>query len=373
MAIKYNGGLGIRSEEVLNQMRRNIQSGLWQAGSRLPVEHELCAQFKVSRNTLRRAVERLRADGLVTVRQGAGTFVNTAAGESPGLGTVGVMSMFGLEQLSRLQNQLLEQGYLLCLYCQAQNSWDAASERAFLQKLLELGSRGLLANCSPLEPLNCDLLAELAQRGTRVIHTGWHRPELPLENYLLPDYRAAGYRAGLALYNAGYHNLIEVRPAGEYPISALLTEGFAAAAKEFRQHASSAPSVHTLRFTASLPEQVDALCRDAGGPCGFFAQTREYGEKIAACLHNLGVALPTAAGVIGVPMPNEPALDQKSSIDLLGFDIDALLSQAVNLATAATPGDIRELVPPVWQRNGTVAERLAVGAGPPVTRAFSEA
>lgn len=44
-------------------------------GSRLPSELELAKQFGVSRPVLRQALGRLRAEGLVTARQGAGNFV----------------------------------------------------------------------------------------------------------------------------------------------------------------------------------------------------------------------------------------------------------------------------------------------------------
>ncbi len=61
---------------VRAQMRRMIVGGEFPPGSRLPNEDALCAQFGVSRITLREAVRGLIEDGYVTRRQGAGTFVN---------------------------------------------------------------------------------------------------------------------------------------------------------------------------------------------------------------------------------------------------------------------------------------------------------
>lgn len=61
--------------QVLRALKEEIVSGAWPVGSLLPTEDELCARFSVSRYTVREALRRLREDGLVTSRQGAGTVV----------------------------------------------------------------------------------------------------------------------------------------------------------------------------------------------------------------------------------------------------------------------------------------------------------
>ena len=54
-------------------------------GDRLPTETELAARFGVSRSTLREAMKFLRAENVVVIRQGSGTFVSagTGIGEDP--------------------------------------------------------------------------------------------------------------------------------------------------------------------------------------------------------------------------------------------------------------------------------------------------
>ncbi len=61
--------------QVARTLKDEIVSGAWPVGSQLPTEDELCARFSVSRYTVREALRRLREDGLVTSRQGAGTVV----------------------------------------------------------------------------------------------------------------------------------------------------------------------------------------------------------------------------------------------------------------------------------------------------------
>lgn len=52
-----------------------IRQSRWPAGSRIPTEPELCQQFRVSRSTVRQAVELLIQEHLLDRRQGVGTFV----------------------------------------------------------------------------------------------------------------------------------------------------------------------------------------------------------------------------------------------------------------------------------------------------------
>lgn len=54
---------------------RRIRSGAFAPGERLPTEARLSEEFAVSRTVVREAIARLKADGLVESRQGAGAFV----------------------------------------------------------------------------------------------------------------------------------------------------------------------------------------------------------------------------------------------------------------------------------------------------------
>jgi GntR family transcriptional regulator, arabinose operon transcriptional repressor len=54
---------------------RELQSGTWKPGERIPTESQLEEQFGVSRITVARAVRDLESAGLVERRRGAGTFV----------------------------------------------------------------------------------------------------------------------------------------------------------------------------------------------------------------------------------------------------------------------------------------------------------
>jgi DNA-binding FadR family transcriptional regulator len=61
---------------MLELVERNISNGVWNAGVKIPTERELEEKFSVSRNTLRRALDKLEADGKIVRQVGRGTFVS---------------------------------------------------------------------------------------------------------------------------------------------------------------------------------------------------------------------------------------------------------------------------------------------------------
>jgi len=60
---------------VVEALRRDIASGAWEPGDKLPTEPALIERFGVSRTVVREAIAELRADGLVESRHGVGVFV----------------------------------------------------------------------------------------------------------------------------------------------------------------------------------------------------------------------------------------------------------------------------------------------------------
>jgi GntR family transcriptional regulator len=60
---------------ISEKLRHRITSGNYGPGEQLPSEHQLMAEFDVSRTTIRRALANLVNQGLVTSHQGKGVFV----------------------------------------------------------------------------------------------------------------------------------------------------------------------------------------------------------------------------------------------------------------------------------------------------------
>ncbi len=69
--------------QVADEMRAKIAKGQWPAGAQIPTETQLREQYGVSKPTVRQAIAALRAEGLLSVQQGRGTYVRDAAATPP--------------------------------------------------------------------------------------------------------------------------------------------------------------------------------------------------------------------------------------------------------------------------------------------------
>lgn len=65
------------SDQVTEVLRYNIVSGIWDVGAMLPSESALADNLDVSRTVIREAVSRLKAEGMLSSRQGRGAFVSS--------------------------------------------------------------------------------------------------------------------------------------------------------------------------------------------------------------------------------------------------------------------------------------------------------
>jgi DNA-binding GntR family transcriptional regulator len=62
---------------VADTLRAKIANGELKPGSLLPSESALCAEYGMARNTIRRALEQLAADGLIETMPGRGRVVSS--------------------------------------------------------------------------------------------------------------------------------------------------------------------------------------------------------------------------------------------------------------------------------------------------------
>lgn len=110
------------SDNIVEQLETMILEGTLQPGQRLPAERALAEQFGVSRPSLREAVQKLVAKGLLISRQGGGNYVSDSLGSS-----FSDPLLTLLEGRPEAQRDLLEFRHTLeadCAYYAAQRATD---------------------------------------------------------------------------------------------------------------------------------------------------------------------------------------------------------------------------------------------------------
>lgn len=155
-------------KQLIEQISQNLQQGI----TALPTEAELCAQYQVSRQTVRKALSILHEQGIIASRQGSGSY---ATGLSPAQdrNVIPVLISSGQEYiypslLTDIRNTLSSQGYQMQIYL---TDNDVSLEREHLLLLLQRPPRGIIVEGSKsmLPTPNLDLYDRLKESGTALL------------------------------------------------------------------------------------------------------------------------------------------------------------------------------------------------------------
>ncbi|HKI88262.1 MAG TPA: GntR family transcriptional regulator [Draconibacterium sp.] len=85
--------------QLYEMLRKHIETGIYEEGSLLPSENELCAVHKMARPTVRHALESLVKDGLILKKQGKGSIVRKPPQNIGILSIAGTASAVGVRYL----------------------------------------------------------------------------------------------------------------------------------------------------------------------------------------------------------------------------------------------------------------------------------
>ena len=115
------------SDVIEQQLAFLLLEGTLRPGEKLPPERELAKQFDVSRPSLREAIQRLEAKGLLLRRQGGGTFVQSSLWQSFSDPLVELLSDHPESQYDLLETRHALEG--IAAYYAALRSTDEDKER----------------------------------------------------------------------------------------------------------------------------------------------------------------------------------------------------------------------------------------------------
>lgn len=177
-------------EKLAKELTQQIERSLKNGDPKLPTEAELCTRYQVSRQTVRAALSLLAKQGIVTSRQGSGSYA-TGLSLNRRLNLIPILVASSQESfyphfLSDLRDALSGQGYELQVYSTDNNT---SIERKHLSRLLENPPRGLIVEgCkSTLPNPNLDLYERLRSQGAFVLFLHNYYPALPDCVYIKDD------------------------------------------------------------------------------------------------------------------------------------------------------------------------------------------
>ena len=96
--------------QVRDEFAQRIATGQWKPGFAIPNESDLARALSVSSGTVRKALELLEADKLVTRRQGRGTFVNDPASDDLACRFIRLRSADGKSVSGEVTSQAISEG-----------------------------------------------------------------------------------------------------------------------------------------------------------------------------------------------------------------------------------------------------------------------
>lgn len=203
----------VKQNVITDKIKAEINSGKYNNGDKIPTEAEYSALYHVSRQTVRKALNVLEAEQLITRIQGSGSYVNIRTVPSPKTGQIAVICTYISEYifpsiLRGVENVTKEKNYQL-LINSTNNS--IASERSILSKLVENPVDGIIVEGTKtaLPNPNKEFYFSLAAMGIPIVFINGFYPDVTRENviHLVTDDYAGGYLATSELIQAGHQNI----------------------------------------------------------------------------------------------------------------------------------------------------------------------
>lgn len=197
-------------ERIVSWVQTEIENGALSRGDKLPSENELMERFRVSRQTVRRAMEELTEKGVVEGRRGSGTYVtvNTrryAAGKEIRIAVMltYVDTYIFPSIIKGIESVLSSEGCTLQI---AMTDNAVEKERMLLKEfILTQSVDGIIAETvkSALPNPNMELYREIENMGIPVLFVNSYYKELDIPHISMDD-RKAGYLAAKHLAECGH-------------------------------------------------------------------------------------------------------------------------------------------------------------------------
>jgi GntR family transcriptional regulator of arabinose operon len=207
----------IKYEIIRKAIQKEIESGKYQVGDKLPTESNLMETFGVSRYTVRRAISELQNAHYVYRIQGGGMYVDDwqdsqqppkANNKMIGLVTTHMVDYIFPNIISGIDRIISAHGYSLIV---GNTHNQRENERRSLERLLDTQIAGLIVEPtqSALANTNMDLYQKIAQSHLPMVFINAHYPQLQAPYLEIKD-KKAEYEMTKYLIKQGHKRILGI-------------------------------------------------------------------------------------------------------------------------------------------------------------------
>ena len=348
----------LKKDKLYQELRQEILSGHYAPESRLPNEQDFSRQLGVGTVTLRSALEKLEADGLVARVPGKGTFISTERRSN--LILVGIVRKSGMELpqnyiLPGIEAAAAEQGFRTEL-CFIEYLRKLKRENA-LELLKKKNLCGVLLIARSIMPDDPVVLL-LRQLGLPVIIVhGRYEDRLTGFSLMYVDMRRA-WKDGLEyLAGKGHRDIRIIGRRGFFDIRGWQSEELPGLFRSLGLNSEGCLVYPADLETDSIRCAVNRMLDEGGQPSAVFCFSDFYAMEIMACLQEKGIRIPEDIAVMGYcGYPGATLLEPSlSTIDLNYAGIGRASVEL--LASAGTWFRVEDAAVPVVKLPYRIAER----------------
>lgn len=346
-------------DQVLQFMQRELAANRWEEW--LPTERILSQELRVSRRSVRLAMEQLRRDGLIASQVGVGTRVIKAENRSkpreaakPAEYTVGLLMPEPIDVLQpyqtlwidRLKSLLFESG--ITLHSHAGHQFFQPGGGKALQRLLKQHTH----RCWVLALSNTSVQRWFSEQQIPCVVAGMLHPEIDLPTVHL-DMSALARHATGRLLAAGHRHVALLSETNPSPGALAAEAGFEREIGPLRIHGIQGEVFHLKPNPDVYMRLVERLLRSSHRPTGIFCVNPLAGATVLTTLTRHGIQLPKAMSFITTygdpfmrylsPAPTRYSYDPA----LFARKLEHMISQVVSgktlkvRATRLTPDFVR--------------------------------
>ncbi len=303
-------------DALVDDIRRQIQDGVLQAGSYVLPERELARKYKVSSRAVREGLARLEAEGLICRQQGRGTIVQRRETKTETSKLKNVVVIFQgpvrdtstAEYFDGLQQAFQREGYGTTLYV---TEGLPEKETRIVEQLAAAGVPGLVLFSS--HPATSFAHLQAAQQaGTKIVLFDHDFPGFQT-NFVGIDDRAGGYEAAGHLIRLGCQELLFINSEQDWTTHTLRQQGFEMAAAKLGNgipaRVLTLPAFkNSAAFRADLRRELPPLLKLMQRRLGVVAWNDPAALQAIDCLRDEGWSVPTDAAVVGFANELEGAI-----------------------------------------------------------------